>query len=177
MSKTATGLSALQEFDVEEFESGEPIQDLGEAYFEVDRELNKRYGPREFCGDLLANEDDIWVVSARLKAFFEAEQISEVNFIPVRIFEGRKKHDGYFVMQFLSGIDCIDEHETTITYGVGGLTYVDNLTLDPEAVGEEKLFKISDMPQPVFARLDFAEKMKAQKFETFLMKRVDEFLG
>lgn len=177
MSKAASGLSELKDFDLELFETGEPILDIGEGFFELDRDLNKRYGPSKFGGDLLANEDDFWVVSARLKEFFEAEKISEVHFVPVPIFEGRKRHDGYFVMQFLADIECIDENETTITYGVNGMTYVDNLTFDAGAIGDEKLFKAADLPQPVFARADFAEKMQAQKFESFLVKPVVEFLG
>ena len=175
MSKTATGLSRLFGFDIDAFDSGEPVESLAECYFEVDRDLNKRFGPRQFCGDLLANEDDLWVVSTRLRDFFIAEKIPEVHFVPVDIFEGRKKHDGYFVMQFLSGIDAIDEKETTISYGFGGIAYVDHLTIDPEATGDERLFKITDMPQPVFATEEFANLMKEKGFESFDIKPTQEF--
>lgn len=175
MSKSASGLSAMYEFDVDAFDSGEPVESLTDAYFEVDRDLNKRYGPKQFCGDLLANEDDLWVVSQRLKDFFVAEKIPEVHFVPVDIFEGRKKHDGYYVMQFLTGIDGIDEKETTISYGFGGIAYVDNLTLDPESIGDERLFKITDMPQPVFATVEFANRLKDLGFESFEIRPTQEF--
>ena len=175
MSKHATGLSGLNEFDIEEFEGDEPIKSLGEGYFTFDRDLNKRYGPRVFGGDRLENESGLWVVSTRLRDFFIAEEIVDVHFVSVDIFEGRKKHEGYFVMQFLTGIDGIDERESTISYGFGGVLYVDNLALRADVIGDDKLFKMSELPDAVFATEEFAAKMKAEGFESFLIKPLSEF--
>lgn len=175
MSKSATGLSALHEFDVELFEGDDPIESLGEGYFTFDRDLNKRYGSRVFCGDLLDNEDGLWVVSTRLRDFFIAEEIVDVHFVPVDIFEGKKRHEGYYVMQFLTGIDGIDERESTLSYGFGGLLYVDNLALRADVIGDDKLFKMSELPDSVFATEEFANKMKAEGFESFLIKPLSEY--
>jgi hypothetical protein len=88
------------------------------------------------------------IVSPRLRAFFEAQQVSHVEYYPLVIkdHKGKVASDEYFIAHLTNPVDCIDVGASGVTWTGKGLAtqrilVMKTLVLDPIKVpAERKLF-------------------------------------
>lgn len=93
--------------------------------------------------DCFSNGEGAVVISAKLKAFVEQQNIPMIEFLPVTIYNHKDSalEEKYYILNSLSVIDCIDTAKSTIFWnaidpdmisGAFGLVLVeDNLKVAP----------------------------------------------
>ena len=91
--------------------------------------------------DYVQNMERLMIVSPRLKAFLEVQEVSHVEYYPLEIIDhkGKVASDEYFVAHLVDPVDCIDAdasgavwvNEGLVTQRIMGL---ESLVLDPARI-------------------------------------------
>jgi len=122
--------------------------------------------------DYVQNMNRLLIVSPRLRAFFEAQQVSNVEYYPLEIkdHKGKVASNEYFVAHLVNPVDCIDVDASGVTWTGHGLAtqrilFLDRLVLDPTKVPEErKLFFPRYYDKVPVLRRELAEAMGREGF-------------
>ena len=120
--------------------------------------------------DSLRNDQNTIVASPRLQEMLKGRLGTGIEALPVWIkdHKGRIATKEYAIMNVLDLQDCLAEQQSNPFYGtVDGkqmILAVDPLTIQPSKVdGDSRLFRISTFTQPIVAREDLVEELRAAK--------------
>jgi hypothetical protein len=122
--------------------------------------------------DNVQNMNSLVIVSPRLRSFFEAKQVNNVEYYPLEIkdHKGKVASTEYFVAHLTNHVDCIDIEASAVKWANEGLAtqrimLLRKLVLDPTRVPEDrKLFFPKYYSEVPLLRRDLAEAMKAENF-------------
>lgn len=132
--------------------------------------------------DYVQNMDTLLIVSPRLRAFFEAQQISNVEYYPLEIkdHKGKVASANYFVAHLICPVDCIDVDGSGVTWtGVGletqRIMFLDRLVIGPAEVPQERtLFFARYFNEVPVLRRELAEAMKKENFSNVAIVPISE---
>jgi hypothetical protein len=108
------------------------------------------------------------VISGKARQFFEAEGVSRVEFLPLRILnhKGRTASDDYFIVNPLEVCDCIDEQQSKAErnpISPESIFRCDQLVIRDVAVPTEcKTFRPERWRDLILVRREIAERAKVQ---------------
>ena len=122
--------------------------------------------------DCLQNMDRLVIISPRLRAFFETQSITDVEYYPIEIkdHKGKVASDGYSVAHLINPIDCIDVERSGVKWMGEGLATqrifrMKNFVIDPTRVPENRtLFFARYYNRFPVLRRQLAEAMKQAAF-------------
>jgi hypothetical protein len=122
--------------------------------------------------DYVDNMDSLVIVSPRLKAFLEAQEVSHVEYYPIEIIDhkGKVASTDYFVAHLIDPVDCIDADASKAKWTNQGLPTerirrLERLVLDLARVPEgRKLFFPKFYNKYPIMRRDLAEAMQEGGF-------------
>jgi hypothetical protein len=122
--------------------------------------------------DYVQNMDTLLIVSPRLRAFLEAQQVSNVEYYPLEIkdHKGKVASADYVIAHLTNPVDCIDVEASGVTWTGQGLEtqrimFLDRLALDPAKVPQERtLFFARYFNEVPVLRRELAEAMKQENF-------------
>ena len=146
-----------------DFERGKPIENwLGEGWFAAS--MKDLEGPIE---DVLRTSNLLPVFSERCKRELEAHQISELQYLPVRIFDSAGRllaH--YYLVNILNNLPALDEklsivkrtgikkRDGTFHDWIGS---IENTTLRLPVIRDRNIFRLTDYEGPIFVSRRFRE--------------------
>jgi hypothetical protein len=132
--------------------------------------------------DYVQNMDRLMIVSPRLKAFLEAQEVSHVEYYPIEIIDhkGKVASTEYFVAHLIDPIDCIDAEASQAKWSNVGLAtqrirLLSKLVLDPARVpAGRKLFLPKFYNNYPIIRRDLAEAMEKEGFTNVEIVTLDK---
>lgn len=145
--------------------------------FRMDPDFKKRIK----LSDNLVNSNKFMVASERLQTFLKAQAVPQIEFLPVTIFNHKKKAEAapYAIVNPLAVVDCIDRAASTLKMNTiipEDIDIARKLVLDPDAIPPQlQIFRAKGLVDVIFVRRDLAEKMRAQQFTGLEFKEVDKF--
>jgi hypothetical protein len=160
------GISRLKDFPVD-------------AYFNMDKQYKKQVA----LSDNLANIEGMPVLSNRLKAFVQARNPSNVEFLTVQIRDHKDKQikDAYHIMNPMEVVDCIDKDKSRLMWNPidkDMIAGVYSLVLKIEKINPELLlFRPKYLERRVFVRNDFAEEIRAGGFTGVEFREILGYVG
>ncbi len=122
--------------------------------------------------DYVQNTDSLLIVSPRLREFFEAQKVSNVEYYPLEIknHKGKVASNDYFVAHLINQVDCIDVDASGVTWSGLGLEtqrimLISQLVIDPARVPKDRaLFFPRYFSEIPVLRRELAEAMKKARF-------------
>jgi hypothetical protein len=132
--------------------------------------------------DYVDNMDSLVVVSPRLKAFLESQQVSHVEYYPLEIIDhkGKVASDEYFVAHLVDPVDCIDTDASGAVWVNEGLATLrilglDRLVLDPARIPDSRRLYFPKFynKYPIVHR-DLAEAMEKEGFTNVEIVPLDQ---
>lgn len=130
---------------------------------------------KDFVDDLLLtdnvlNLDRLIIASARLKSALEAQQISHVEYLPVRIIDhrGRVASKDYFIVHPINHVARIDEQASDFKMSMikkDRIQSFKRLVLDKSSIPDDrKIFNLHNFTKATFVRRDLANALSADNF-------------
>ncbi|MEQ1883075.1 MAG: DUF1629 domain-containing protein [Burkholderiales bacterium] len=122
--------------------------------------------------DNVQNMDCLLIVSPRLRAFLEEQQLNNVEYYPLEIkdHKGKVASNEYFIAHLTNPVDCIDPEASGAKWIGEGLATkrimsLKKLVLDPTRVpNDRKLFFAKYYNEVPLLRRELAEAMTLEKF-------------
>lgn len=122
--------------------------------------------------DYVQNTYSLLIVSPKLRSFFEAQQVTDVEYYPLEIknHKGKVATRDYFVAHLINHVDCIDVNASGVTWTNVGLEtqrilVIRKLVLDPSRVPADRaLFFPRYYSEIPVLRRDLAEAMTREGF-------------
>ncbi len=133
-------------------------------------------------GDYVQNMDCLLVVSPRLRSFFQAQQVSDVEYYPVEIkdHKGKVASSEYCIAHLINPVDCIDADASGVKWSNEGLAtqrilFARDLVIDPTRVPKEKrlFFPRYHNDSPLLRR-ELAEAMAGEQFSNVDIVQISE---
>jgi hypothetical protein len=122
--------------------------------------------------DYVQNMDCLLIVSPRLRAFFEAHEVSDVEYYPLEIkdHKGKVASNEYLIAHLINPVDCIDVAASGVTWiseelATRQILFIKRLVIDPIRVpeGRQLFFPRYYNKHPVLRR-ELAEAMGGEGF-------------
>lgn len=132
--------------------------------------------------DYVQNMDCLMIVSPRLKAFLEAQEVSHVEYYPIEIIDhkGKMASNEYSVAHLVDPVDCIDADASGAVWVNEGLAtqridHLKMLVLDFARIPEQRrlFFPKYYNDYPILHR-DLAEAMEKEGFTNVDIVPVDK---
>lgn len=119
--------------------------------------------------DSLVNTDFVLVVSPRLQRFLEARGVESVEYLPVAIFDHKKKLAGeYFIVHPINPVDCLDVPACGATFwsvDPDNIMDVERLVIDVSKIpSTRELFRPASFFEVFLVRQELAEEIDAAGF-------------
>jgi hypothetical protein len=132
--------------------------------------------------DYVQNMKRLVIVSPRLRAFLEAQEVSHVEYYPIQIIDhkGKVASDKYCVAHLVDPVDCIDADASeakwsNVGFATQRIRRLKKLVLDPVRIpGGRKLFFPRFYRKYPILHHDLAEAMKKEDFTNVDIVPVDE---
>ncbi|QSQ21988.1 hypothetical protein JY651_43745 [Pyxidicoccus parkwayensis] len=131
--------------------------------------------------DVLDNRDRNLVINEKVKAFFEAEGVQHVEYLPVKVInhKDREVKERYFVVNMLPLVDCVDLEKTKYRRNPlepERLMRISNLTVQEEKIPADfQVLRLKQVSGAVLIRRDLAEKMKKAGFRGLGIAEIVEY--
>jgi hypothetical protein len=151
-----------------------------DAFFAMD----KRYPKRVALPDSVSNNDQMVLVSRKLKEFVESKNPARVECLQVAIRDhrGRVASPDYFIINPLTIIECIDTKRSKLTWnameptliaGVVDLVLRDSVEIEPSVL----LFRPKHLETVVMLRADLGDAITAAGFTGARFVEIADFEG
>jgi hypothetical protein len=133
--------------------------------------------------DAAYNLDNQLVVNGRLRAFLEAQEAPDLEFLPVALVnhKGRTEKEPYAIVNLLRHVDAVDKDATEHSWNAlddTAMIGVKNLTVDPERVPDDAvLFRLVHMTDVIAVRRDLAEALSAEGFTGLAFTAFSDYNG
>jgi hypothetical protein len=122
--------------------------------------------------DYVQNMDRLLIVSPRLRSFFEARQVNNVEYYPLEIkdHKGKVASEAYFVAHLINPVDCINVENSGVKWMGEGLATqrifrMKSLVLDSSRVPEDRtLFFPRYFNRVPILKGELAEAMRREDF-------------
>jgi hypothetical protein len=120
--------------------------------------------------DNLLNSDQVIVASSRVKEFLEARAVPQVEYLPVRIIDHKRKvaSKDYFIVHAVDPVDCIDTKKSAFKMSRINPQRFDRferLVIDESRVpADRQLFRLKNFGDVTLARRDLADALKQAGF-------------
>jgi hypothetical protein len=147
--------------------------------FHMDPDFPKRIK----LSDNLVNSNNLLVASPRLQALLKAEAVPNLEFLPVKIFNHKKRLESadYAVVNQVTTQDCVDQKASIIHWNninPEDITKVDKLVLDDSKVDPKAaLFRAKHLIAKILVRRDLAKKMLDAGLTGIAFKEISEHKG
>jgi hypothetical protein len=137
-----------------------------DARFSMDPDFKKKIK----LSDNLLNPSRVLVASKRLADFFREKKVPNLEFLPVTIFNHKKKvaSTEYSIVNLVTTQDCIDTKKSEVTWNNIDPHYISKMK---QLVFNEKkidktalLFRAEHLSTQMFVRADFAAEVTAAGF-------------
>ncbi|MCY1030185.1 hypothetical protein OV207_01865 [Corallococcus sp. BB11-1] len=129
-------------------------------------EMDKRAG--DMTPDLLPNVLSLLMISSRVRALFEAERVSDVEYLPFELANKRGSvvSRDYSVANLIGGVDCLDAARSKFDEDPlepGGIANLYKLNLHLDRIPEDKkLFRLKQMMHEFIIRSDLLQLLREQ---------------
>lgn len=143
--------------------------------------LHPGYPYHTILTDNLENTDLVIVISKRLKDFIESYGVSEVEYLPVTIFDhkGRIASDSYYILHLLNPVDCLDIDQCGPTWSnvdPDNLLFIKRLVIDPSKIPPERaLFRPLHYIHAALVRDDLANALQNAGFAGLRWVPIDQY--
>lgn len=143
--------------------------------------MNPEYKTSIRLSDALDNDSFLIVASKALKEFSENEDVPNVEYLPVVIYnhKGRVASGEYFIVHQVGTQDGIDLDQSTLTWNkikTDQISGISKLVLDESKVDSDAtLFRAEHLPHYVFIRRDLADKITAAGFSGIRFVELEHF--
>ncbi len=132
--------------------------------------------------DYVKNMDSLMIVSPRLKAFLEAQEVNHVEYYPLEIIDhkGKVASDEYFVAHLIDPVNCIDPDASEAKWTNVGLATqrirrLKKLVLDPSRIPDSRrLFFPKFYNEYPIVHRELAEAMENQGFTNVKIVPLDQ---
>lgn len=119
--------------------------------------------------DDVMNDSSAKVCSKRLVEFLKAKKLKNIDFLPVTIFDHKKKvaSTDYSIVHPIGLQDAIDmkASEPTLNPFDKSVSFVKRLVFDKSRIDPEvRIFRFAGLKRPVFIEETLADELKAQNF-------------
>lgn len=138
----------------------------GDVSFTMDPDFKKRIK----LSDNLVNSNDFLVASEPLQRFLQAEAVPEVQYLPVTIFNHKKKveQDAYAIVNPVGLQDCVDLNASMVVMNSINPNYISivkRLVVDESKISpESRLFRVKGLDTLIFFRRELADKIRTRGF-------------
>ncbi|CAM4135281.1 hypothetical protein G4177_00440 [Corallococcus sp. ZKHCc1 1396] len=129
-------------------------------------EMDKRAG--EMAPDLLPNVLSLLMISPRVRSLFEAERVSDVEYLPFELASKRGSvvSRDYAVANLIGSVDCLDAARSKFDEDPlepGGIANLYKLNLHLDRIPEDKkLFRLKQMMHEFIIRSDLLQLLREQ---------------
>jgi hypothetical protein len=120
--------------------------------------------------DNLRNTEMIVVGSARLTGFMQANNVPQIEYLPVTINNHKRRpiKEKYFIIHPILPVDCLDLKKSKPTYSLiapEDIDEIERLVIDERRVPEDRLFfRCRHFDDETLVRRDFAKAIDEQGF-------------
>ncbi len=120
--------------------------------------------------DNLVNSNKFLVASKPLQDFLLAEEVPDVEYLPLTIFNHKKKAEAapYAIVNPIGTHDCVDLAASDVvmnTINSDYISVVKKLAIDPSKIGSTaRLFRAKGLGTVIFFKRELADKVKAAGF-------------
>jgi uncharacterized protein DUF1629 len=150
-----------------------------DASFHMDPDFPRRIK----LSDNLVNSDDFIVASPRLQEFLKQEKVPNLELLPVKVFNHKKKvaTSEYSVVNQITTQDCVDSKASVVVWNKinpDDISRVEKLVLDDRKVDPAAtLFRVKHLPAKILVRRDLAKKLLDRGFTGIEFKEVADLKG
>ncbi|RKH10542.1 hypothetical protein D7X74_27345 [Corallococcus sp. CA047B] len=129
-------------------------------------EMDKRAG--EMAPDLLPNILSLLMISPRVRTLFEAERVSDVEYLPFELANKRGSvvSRDYAVANLIGSVDCLDAARSKFDEDPlepGGIANLYRLNLHLDRIpADKKLFRLKQMMHEFIIRSDLLQLLREQ---------------
>lgn len=116
--------------------------------------------------DFIANHLRYLIVSDKVKAILEKEAITNIEYLPVSIYDQKKRcaSSDYYIANILGSIDCLDheksEYDRSLIVPEKIQAFYKVALLEEKIPEDEKLFRLKDQPSIIIIRKDLLALLK-----------------
>lgn len=145
--------------------------------FHMDPDFKKRIK----LSDALLNANDFLIASVALRNLLEAEGVPDVEFLPVTVFNHKKKAEPhpYWIVNPVGLQDCVDLAASDLVMNNINPDYISvvkHLVIDETKVSPTAaLFRARRLGTLLFVRRDLAQKIQAQSLTGLQFKEIDDY--
>jgi hypothetical protein len=107
--------------------------------------MNPNFSDRLVLGDSISSGNNILVLNTRARMFFEEQEISNIEWLPVPVLNHMKKpiKEPYFIANILSSVDCIDTSKSVLGWN----------SIDPEQIDTAERLVLDEGKLPANLKL------------------------
>ncbi|RYZ43201.1 MAG: hypothetical protein EOO71_04545 [Myxococcaceae bacterium] len=144
-------------------------------------QMDPRHAKYVALADSIGNLNRAIVVSRELKEFVEARQPPDVEYLPVSIFNHKKKLASaeYFVINPFRVVDCIDKEKSSYRWNnidPEKMSSCSRMVLKPETLDERLLmFRPRHVEYHVMVHPELARALEGAGFSGLRFTPIDEF--
>ncbi len=180
--RNACRLKALQGIE-DDFELFKGISLASRWSSDASFYMNENFPEDLKLEEVVFNRNNLLVVSERLKELLEAEQIKHIEFLPVRIFNHKKRQvkENYFILNQTLLVDCLDLDKSTVRYNnidPSSISSVVEMVIEEDKIPENmQLFRMARCTAiTIFAR-ELAKKLEAAAISGITFGEISDWEG